>query len=177
MSKPNLKKRTLTYLNNLTKEELIELVLKFAPKSFFENINSQFASQDEAMNLLKEVSRAINTLLSDEETLYNPREFEHELLKQLEKIRGLWDKLPLQIGDLIIKIIEDIEQAFEDGYLYIENYHKEDEYFESEDVNDYILHFVSNFPKDIKSNYVEKLRNIFCNFGYSTFSSVEKQLS
>ena len=116
MSKPNLKKRTLTYLNNLTKEELIELVLKFAPKSFFENINRQFVSQDEAMNLLKEVSRAINTLLSDEETLYNPREFEHELLKQLEKIRGLWDKLPLQIGDLIVKIIEDVEQAFEDGY-------------------------------------------------------------
>ena len=55
MSKPNLKKRTLTYLNNLTKEELIELVLKFAPKSFFENINRQFVSQDEAMNLLKEV--------------------------------------------------------------------------------------------------------------------------
>ena len=46
------------------------------------------------MNLLKEVLRAINTLLSDEETLYNPRKFEHELLKQLEKIRGLWDKLP-----------------------------------------------------------------------------------
>ena len=106
MSKANSKKKTQTYLESLTKEELINLILKFAPPTFLDSIDSQFAGQGEAMILFKEASEAINTIFSDESLLYSPSEFERKLLKQLEKIRGLWDKLPSQIGDLIIKIIE-----------------------------------------------------------------------
>ncbi len=172
------KKKIRNYLESLTKEKLIDLILKLAPQSFFDSINIQLASQDEAMVILKEASKAINTILSDENLLYNPSQFERKLLKQLEKIRGLWDKFPSQIGDLIIRIIEDVEQAFEDGYLYIENYDgQEDDYFESEDVNDYIFCFVTNLPKDMKLNYVEKLRKVLKNSGYSTFLSVERKLS
>jgi hypothetical protein len=177
MSKPNSKKKILNYLENLSKEDLIDLVLKLAPQSFLDNINSQFSSQDEALLLFKEASRDIKIILSDESMLYNPSEFERELLKQLEKIRGLWDKLSLQIGDLIIQIIEDIEQAFEDGYLYIENYDQEDEYFESEDVNEYICHFANSLPENMKLNYMKKLKKVLQNSGYSTFLSIEKNLS
>ena len=177
MSKANSKKKTQNYLESLTKEELIGLILKFAPQNFFDTIDSQFASQGEAMILFAEASEAINTILSDESLLYSPSEFGRKLLKQLEKIRGLWDKLPSQIGDLIIKIIEDVEQAFEDGYLYIEHYDKEDEYFESEDINEYIFSFTSSLPKDMKSNYTRKLKKVISNCGYSTFSSIEKKLS
>ncbi len=177
MSRSNSKKKIRNYLESLTKEKLIDLILKLAPQSFFDSINIQFASQDEAMMMFKEASKAINTILSDENLLYNPSEFERELLKQLEKIRGLWDKFPSQIGDLIIRIIEDVEQAFEDGYLYIENYGTEDDYFESEDVNDYIFCFVSNLPRDMKPNYVAKLRKVLKNSGYSTFLTVERKLS
>ncbi|MEE3718308.1 hypothetical protein V2H45_16330 [Tumidithrix elongata RA019] len=177
MSKSNAKKKTQNYLESLTKEELIDLILKFAPQSFLDNINSQFASQGEAIVLFKEASEAINTIFFDESLLYNPSEFERELLKQLETVRGLWDKLPSQVGDLIIKIIEDVEQAFEDGYLYVENYDKGDNYFESEDVNDYIFRFTSSLPKDMQSNYSKKLKKVLNNSGYSTFSSIEKKLS
>ncbi len=177
MSKANSKKKIQTYLDSLTKEELINLILKFAPQSFLDSIDSQFASQDEAKLIFKEASEAVNTILSDESLLYSPSEFERKLLKELEKIRGLWDKLPSEIGDLIIKIIEDVEQAFEDGYLYIENYGKEDEYFESEDINDYIFHFTSNLAKNMKSSYTRKLKKVISNCGYSTFSSIEKKLS
>ncbi len=177
MSKANSKKKTQTYLESLTKEELINLILKFAPPTFLDSIDSQFAGQGEAMILFKEASEAINTIFSDESLLYSPSEFERKLLKQLEKIRGLWDKLPSQIGDLIIKIIEDVDQAFEDGYLYIENYSKEDEYFESEDINDYIFHFTSSLAKDMKLSYSKKLKKAINNCGYSTFSSIEKKLS
>ena len=84
----------------MTKEQLIDLILKFATQSFLDSINVQFATQDEAVLILEETSKAITTILSDEELLYNPSEFERELLKQLEKIRGLWDKFPSQIGDI-----------------------------------------------------------------------------
>ena len=85
--------------------------------------------------------------------------------------------MPSQIGELIIKIIEDVEQAFEDGYLYIENYGEEDNYFESEEVNEYVFHFVKTLPKDIQRDYVEQLKEVLQNSGYSTFMSVEKKLA
>ena len=165
------------HLESLTKDELVHLILKFAPQSFIDNINSQFASKKEALTIFNKTSKTIDKILSDEELLYNPGGFERELLKHLEKLRGLWDKLPSEIGELIIKIMEDVEQAFEDGYLYIENYGEGDDYFESEDVNDYVFHFVNTLPKEIKSDYVEKLNEVLHNSGYSTFMSVERKLS
>ena len=178
MSKASSSDKTRNYLESLTKDELINLILKFAPQSFIDNINSQFASKKEALTIFNSVSKTIDDILSDEEDLlYNPSGFERELLKQLEKLRGLWDKLPLQVGDLLIKIIEDVEQAFEDGYLYIENYGEDDDYFESEDVNNYVVHFVNTLPKEIKSDYVEQLMDVLGNSGYSTFMSIERKLS
>ena len=85
--------------------------------------------------------------------------------------------MPSQIGDLIIKMMEDVEQAFEDGYLYIEKYGEEDDYFESEDVNEYVFQFVNTLPKDIRFDYIERLNEFLNNSGYSTFMSVERKLS
>ena len=177
MSKANSKSKIRNYIESLTRDELITLILKFAPQSFIDNINSQFASKKEALTIFDKTSKIINNILSDEELLYNPSGFERELLKQLEKLRGLWDKLPSQIGDLIIKMVEDVEQAFEDGYLYIEKYGEEDDYFESEDVNDYVFRFVNTLPKEIKFDYIEKLNELLNNSGYFTFMSVERKLS
>jgi len=177
MSKANSKSKIRNYIESLTKDELITLIVNFAPQSFIDNINSQFASKKEALTIFDKTSKTINNILSDEELLYNPSGFERELLKQLEKLRGLWDKLPSQIGDLIIKMMEDVEQAFEDGYLYIEKYGEENDYFESEDVNDYVFRFVNTLPKKIKFDYIEKLNELLNNSGYSTFVSVERKLS
>jgi hypothetical protein len=177
LSKTRSTDKTRKYLESLTRDELTDLILKFSPQSFIANINSQFFSKKEALTTFDKTSKTIDKIFSDEELLYSPSGFERELLKQLEKLRGLWDKLPSQIGDLIIKMIEDVEQAFEDGYLYIERYGEEDDYFESEDVNDYVFHFVNNLPDEMKIEYVERLREILNNSGYSTFMSAERKLS
>lgn len=171
------KEKIKNYLNSLTKEELINLVLKFAPQNFLDTIYMQFASQDEAEILFKRVAKDIKSMFSDEELLYTPSKFEDELLEQLEKLRGLWDKLPLEIGDLILKIMRDIEEAFEEGYLYIDRYDREDDYFESEMVNDYIFDFFSSLPENIKPSYLKDLKKVLENFGFSTFHSIEKKLS
>lgn len=177
MQSSNSTEKIKNYLEGLTKEELVSLILKLAPQNFFEAIHAQLASQNEAKAIFNKVVEAIDTILADDELLYNPSEFENELLEQLEKLRGLWDKLPLEIGDLILRIVRDIEQAFEEGYLYIENYGKEDNYFESESLNDYIFRFASNLPSDIKPGYVEELRVVLENFGFSTFLSIEEKLT
>jgi len=177
LSKTRATAQAQKYLEKLTKDELIDLILKFAPQSFFDNINSHFSSKKEAVTIFDKTSKAIDKILSDEELLYSPSEFERELLKQLEKLRGLWDTLPSPIGDLIIKIMEDVEQAFEEGYLYIERYREKDDYFESEDINDYVFRFVNQLPSEMKINYVERLREILNNAEYSTFLNVERKLS
>ncbi len=176
MNKTRSKAKARKHLVTLAKDELIDLILKFASQSFIDNVNNQFASKTETLTIFDKTSKTIQKILSDEKLLYSPSEFERELLRQLEKLKGLWDKLPSQIGDLIIKMMEDVEQAFEDGYLYIERYGEEDDYFESEDVNDYVFRFVSQLPEKMKIDYVEKLGEVLNNSGYSTFVSVERKL-
>ena len=169
--------KTRDCLKKLSKNELINLVLRFASQSFIDNINGQFSTKKEALSIFYKSSQAIEGVLSDEELLYNPDGFEQELLKHLEKIKALWDKLPIQVGELIIRIIESVEQSFDNGYLYIENYGEKDDYFESEDVNEYIYQFTKNLPKEMKFAYIEKLKKYFNNCGYSTFLSIEKKIS
>ncbi len=164
------------YLTKLTKNELIDLILKFAPQSYINIISAKFSTGNEALVIFNEISQIIEDVICDEELLYSPDRFEQELLKQLEIIEGLWDKLPVQIGELIILIIKNVEQSFEDGYLYIDNYGKEDDYFESEDVNNYIIQFVINLPEEIKFVYIERLKMVIDNCGYSTFQSVANRI-
>jgi len=177
LSKTRSTNKIRNYLESLTKDELIPLILKFAPQSFIDNINGQFASQEEALTIFYETSKTIDNILSNEDLLYNPSEFEQELLRQLERLRGLWDKLPSEIGDLILKMIEDVGQAFDEGYLYIEKYREKDDYFESEEVNDYVFHFVNTLPKEMKLDYVEKLNKLLKNAEYSTFMTLDHKLS
>ena len=165
------------YLEKLTKDELIDFIIKFAPESFFETVKGQLGSEQEAVAMFQHISRAIDVMLADEELLYHPSGFERELLQQLERLRGLWEKLPIEIGGLIVTIIKKVEQAFEDGYLYLEEYGGEDEYFESEDVNTYIVQFVKTLPQHISREYIEQLKGVLHEAGYSTFMSVERQLS
>ena len=164
------------YLASLTKEELISLVLTLAPQTFFDAINAQFASQSEAEAIFKEAAKAINAILVDERLLYAPSKFEGKLLEQLERLRGLWDKLPAEIGELLLDLIQTVEQAFEDGYLYLERYDTGDEYFESEVINNYIFRFVSSLPAEMKSDCIEKLSTLLEGASYSTFLSLAERL-
>ena len=96
-----------TYLESLTKQELIDFFLKFAPPSFFETIKGRLANQQEAMAMFQRIADNIDGLLDDEELLYEPKGFERELLQQLERLRGLWEKVPVGIGELIIALINN----------------------------------------------------------------------
>ena len=165
------------YLEGLTKEELITLIVKFAPQTFLDAIDAQLANTSQAKKIYDKVVQKVDALFEDEELLYAPKQFEHELLEQLEKLRGLWDKIPAEIEDLILEIMENVEQAFEEGYLYIEKYGQEDDYFESEILNDYIARFFNNLPSNLQSSYMENLKEVLEGFGYSTFLSLEDKLS
>jgi len=168
--------RAIQYLENLSKEEIIDLITKLAPSSFLDNINTKFSSNNQGINTFNKISQTINSMFEDEILLYNPKKFEDKLLQQLETLRGLWDKLPLEIGDLIISIMKNVENAFDENYLYIENYQEEDEYFESEAINQYIVDFANNLNPENKDNFLSNLQEILDSFSYSAFLSIEKKL-
>jgi hypothetical protein len=176
MSKTKLTNKVRKYLESLTKEELIDLIMKVAPLTFHENIKSQFATQKGTLAMFHNASDTISSILFDDELLYEPSAFERALLDQLEKLRGLWEKLPSQIGELMIRIVQDVEEAFENGYLYIEKHGEKDEYFESEEVNEYMLQFIKSLPNNTQSKYMEEFKEVLSNSGYSTFLSVERKL-
>ena len=58
MSKANSTAKMRRYLESLTKDELINLILKLAPQSFIDNIHSQFANKKEALTIFNKASRA-----------------------------------------------------------------------------------------------------------------------
>ncbi|MEL6555501.1 MAG: hypothetical protein AAFQ63_18880 [Cyanobacteria bacterium J06621_11] len=169
-------KKVETYLASLTKKELIDLVLKLAPQTFFDAIEAQFASQAEAEAIFNQAEKAVDAILSDERLLYDPSQFEKKIMEQLGQLRGLWDKLPSEIGYLLLNFMREVDQAFENGYLYLESYDTEDDYFESEAVNDYIVRFASHLPSDLKSSYIEELKTVLEGAGYSTFFSIQDKM-
>ena len=126
--------------------------------------------------MFERIADDIDSLLDDEELLYDPTGFDRELLQHLERLRGLWEKVPAEIGELIITLMRKVEHAFEDGYLYLEKYGEADEYVESEEVNAYIVQFVKSLPQSFQGEYLEQLEAVLEEAGYSTFMSVGDQL-
>lgn len=177
MSQDKATQTLYQHLESLTKAELIQLIIKFAPESFRTTIHSRVATEEEARIIFKQTSKLIANLFTDEELLYDPDEFERELIHQLEKLRGLWETLPLEIGNLLITLIQKVERAFDDGYLYLETYGGEDEYFESEVVNAYIFQFVTSLAEENQRQYIEQLQDLLAVAGYSTFLSLERSLA
>ena len=66
MKQPRSTEKIENYLASLTKEELISLILKLAPRTFLDAINAQFASQREAKTIFRKAAKAIEAILSDE---------------------------------------------------------------------------------------------------------------
>jgi len=172
----NARDEMIGHLEKFSKEELIDLIMKNAYPQYIENFNSQFATKEEALLIFQDVYQSIVDLFSDDGLLYDPYAFANELFGELKRIEGIWSKVPTKIGDLIIKIIMDIETLFDRGYLYIENYGEEDEYFESEHINIYIYNFAKSLSEPSKSRYVRRLLDLLGIAGYATFDGLEEKL-
>ena len=164
------------HLEKFSKEELIKLIMKNIYPQAIENFNSQFATKEEALAIFQNVVGEIKDLFSDDELLYSPDAFTYELFGELNRLEGLWAKIPDKIGDLILKIIDDIEHLFDAGYLYIEYYDREDEYFKSEHIDIYIYNFVNSLSEPSKSRYIRSLLDLLEMAGYATFDGLEEKL-
>lgn len=161
------------HLKTLSKENLITLVMKFAPPNFVTEVKNLKLPGKEAATILQKTENKIRNFFEDEGLLHDPDGMEKALMTQLNKLKGLEPHIANQIGDLILFIIESIGQAIDEGYLYIDNYYQE-EYFESEDFCEFVSAFVRQLPYKKKIEYLIRLDQALNEMSYDTFSGIEE---
>lgn len=161
------------HLKSLSKSDLVNLVMKFAPENYVTRIRNQSSPADNAIKVFSKVEKKIKGFFNDDDLLWDPSGFEGALMGQLDKLRGLEDKLANETGDLLIYLIESINGAFDEGYLYIDSY-SGDEFFESEDFCGFVKNFVRTLPFRQKMEYILKLDEALNHMSYDTFHSIDQ---
>jgi hypothetical protein len=156
-----------TYLENLSKNELIDLVLKYAPEQFKELIRNKSLGTNEVMPEFLKIKKEIDNLLNNDDLYDSPDEFETELIANVSKLEAFFDKLPDEIWNLLLNIINEIDKLTDDGYLYD---HYSDRCFEGDSLSEFILSFVKTLPFDKKLLRIQELLEFEKSSSYSTFN-------
>ncbi|WP_057939778.1 hypothetical protein [Algoriphagus resistens] len=162
-----------TFVKNLPQEKLVELVLKFAPNSFREEVSNQHLDVDKARTAFDRIAKDIKGLFDDRNLLYEPYEFEASLEGLSERLSGLWDRFPVETGKLFLFCIQKIEEVQDDGMLYRDY---PEEYFEGDTFLAVIQRYILILPFGQKIEFVEKVEKELESSGYSTFSNFGNEL-
>jgi hypothetical protein len=164
------------HLRNLSKTELIDLVMNFAPPDFYTEISNRQIPEVDAKSIFRNVKKALEKHFHDDKLLYDPESMEEAMMKQVEKLRGLEDKLKEEIGDLILWIIKQVDKATYEGYLYVDHYY-DDYMFESEAFCEYVVYYAQWLPFDEKIKYLLQLDHEIQQMSYDIFNTIEESYS
>lgn len=116
----------------------------------------------------------VEIYLDNEELLWDPSGMESSLMSQLEKLKGLENQISEQIGELLRKIMIEVNDAFDEGYLYIDNYYNED-YFESPQFDHFVISYIRQLSFTEKINFLQELDSTLGLMSYSTFEGIPKK--
>jgi uncharacterized Zn finger protein len=159
------------YLDSLSHEELVMLVDKYAPSQYRAEIINRNSGKPEAKAIFRKTRNKIENLFQDEELLFSPSEFEGALLNNLNKLKGFESHLKDETGKLILFIIEEVNSAFDSGYLYLEDY-QGDDFFESVEFCDFVVGFVRHLEFIEKIEFLQDLDESLNCVEYSTFEQI-----
>lgn len=149
-----------------SREELETLVLQHAPESLRKSLALQSGSVTAQQELFQKAEKKVKKILNEayEYDLYT---YEEKLLKHLKTLRPLWSLMPEKICKLLRKVLEGIDNAKSEGYLY-DDYN--DGVFEGIELGAYIAEFVSSLPESL---FVEGLSEILEVFGNLQFANCD----
>jgi len=154
------------YIDALTKEELKQLVLQFAPDSFRHTIRLKFAGRKTQQREFLYVKNGVQNLFTRD--LYDIEAFETELSDWMEQIRGLWLEMPDEIGELLLYVIEQVGESFEEGYLYG---HYSDHSYDGLAFGCYMAEFIAAMPPQKRTVWLPKLWESINGLAYTTFDN------
>ncbi len=157
-------------LEDLSKEELINLLLKqqAAGSTVIPVVDGA-----QAEKLFAAAETAIENTFKDERIMYEPDKFEKRIMQHFNRIRPLWHGSQSEnIADLLLHFMKKVDDAFNEGYLYTEDYHGDD-YFESDDFNDYVIDFAKTLAQETKFYFVKQVEKALGEMDYGTFDDIK----
>ncbi len=158
------------YLQSLSKNELIALVKKFAPEQFWIEIKNKFSDNSTAQAAFRKVERAVQKLFNDRVYLHSPGDFETALDKEIVKLSGLEKHLKIEIENLLFYIIGEVENAFDEGYLYDD--YSDSSYEPSEEFNEFVASFAKSLDYEGKTAFLIRLDSLLAGQSYTTYESL-----
>ena len=136
--------KLLTYFESLSKVELIELLMEFAPENFKKEIILKDTPVEELNIRLNEIVCAIKYDLADEELLYSPDEFQEKISQYMENLKIFVNQNPDEVMDMVFELAVEIEIKQEEGYLWIDHYdYRGEEYFDFDVFSDEIMALIN----------------------------------
>ena len=160
----------LQYLQSLSKDELIDLVEKFASEKFRTEVKNKFANADAAHKSFHKAQQQIRKFFDSRNLMFAPDDFGYALDNELEKLSGLEKPLCKEIEDLLFYIIEKVEDAYDQGYLY--NDYGDDYYEASQSFIKFVVRYVSSLDGSAKTTFLAKLDKVLGQQSYSTFEGL-----
>ncbi len=166
----NVEKLVKDYLQTISKQQLVDLVLKFAPEQFFTTIGNKSQDDKTAKKIFDKVQRDIRNMFSDKELLYDIHDFDVSINSALLKLSGLETFLQKEIQNLVIEIIDKVGELTDEGYLYE---HYEDECYEpSQPFFDFIENYVKSLTYPQKTDFFHELDQVLDKQGSDTFDQL-----
>lgn len=147
--------------------------MKFAPQNFITEVQNLQVPEPDAEAIFRKTEKKIRKFFEDDELLYDPEGMEKALMSQLNKLKGLESLIAFEIGGLILLIVRKIEDAFNEGYLYLDHYYQDD-YFESEAFCEYVIAYLKQLPFEAKTAYLGQLDQALNEMSYDTFYAIEE---
>jgi|GEM_PF-2752519 len=163
----NTKESIHEYLQSLSKNELISLVEKYAPEQFFTAISNKFADTGTAQHIFGKIERNIRRLFKNEQLLYDIGSFSHALDGEIEKLSGLEALLQKEIEGLIFYLMEQIESAFDEGYLYDD--YRDSYYYPSPDFDEFVARYAASLEGKSRISFLSGLDSVISGQSYDTF--------
>ncbi|MFH0758498.1 MAG: hypothetical protein V2B15_14515 [Bacteroidota bacterium] len=159
------------HLEKYDKKDLIQLVMKFAPQDFIAEIHNREVRNADAVPVFNEAESKIQGFFKEDRLLMDPAAMEEALMAELNALKGLENRISDKIGSLLLVVIRGIEDAFNEGYLYVDHYYNDD-YFESEEFCEYVIAFVRQLPFKDRISYILYLDQALNEMSYTTFDAI-----
>ena len=132
--------KVLDYFETLSKVELVELLMEFAPENFKKEIILKDAPIAELNIRINEIASSIKFDIEDEDLLYNPEQFQEKISEYMNNLKIFVNQNPNEVFEIVFDLAEEIEEKQENGYLWIDHYdYRGEEYFDFDILSDEIM--------------------------------------
>lgn len=158
------------YLANLPHEDLVDLVCRFAPEKYINEISNKFSGSSEALSLFRKVEKDTLNLLDAVDYGDRPDQISAAIGVLAAKLAGLENHLKPELERYIFSVIYKVDELQGEGYLY-DDYH--DDCFEGpEEFTSLVRSYVSSLQGNEKTIFLRKLDAVLSELGHSGFGDL-----